>query len=120
MLWDYLAHEKRKAAAQGRPALRRLRARNTLILVALMTAPLSAGMWVLLLLWAKVTDVTPTEPGQLMLEAAFTYPLMALAGLLIGVTLYRRCMPTGALVCAALPLVCVPVYLFGLLQWLLE
>lgn len=90
-----------------------LRARNAILFSAAAIAPLTAFMWIaILLLWDNVGD-----PPYLMTRSAFIYPLAAIGAAMAGLPLHRRGHFFAASFLAVLPLLAIVVFVASAISW---
>ena len=112
-MFEHFREELRDAAKGDPKAEEALRARNVILVTAAAIAPLTALMWiVILLLWDNVGD-----PPDLMYDAALLYPVLAVAAAMISMPLHRRRRFFLASLTSALPLLAVAAYLGGAIAW---
>lgn len=113
MLFKHFKEELKDAETKGWRAEGRLVARNCIIAAAAAFCPLGVLMAVLVLVLARYIDGMPWIMGQ----TAFYYPLSAIAGIGLGIWLMNKGYYTGAVICATLPFVWVPVFLIAAGYW---
>ncbi|MEQ8603565.1 MAG: hypothetical protein RIB45_09610 [Marivibrio sp.] len=112
-MFNHFREELRDAAKGERKAEEALRARNVILIAAAAIAPLTALMWIaLLLLWDNVGD-----PPGLMYDAALLYPVLAVGAAMISMPLHRRGRFFLSCLISALPLLCVLAYLGAAVAW---
>jgi len=112
-MFNHFREELRDAARGDAKAEEALRARNVILIAAAAIAPLTAFMWIaILLLWDNVGD-----PPALMYDAALLYPVLAIGAAMISMPLHRRGRYFFSSLISALPLLCVAAYLGGAVAW---
>jgi len=109
----HFREELRDAAKQAPQKEERLRARNVILICAAIIAPLTALMWIaILLLWDNVGD-----PPGLMFDMALLYPVFSVGAALVSMSLHKRHYLFGASMMSALPMLFVIAYLVALVGW---
>ncbi len=112
-MFNHFREELRDARRDDPKLEERLRARNVILLAAAAIAPVTALMWIaILLLWDNVGD-----PPALMTDAALLYPILSVAGVMLALQLHKRGYLFGASLLAALPMLAILTYLASAGAW---
>lgn len=112
-MFNHFREELRDARDKDPRLEEHIRARNVILVSAAAIAPLTALMWIaILLLWDNVA-----EPPALMYDAALFYPLLSLAAMMLALPLHKRAHYFGAGLVAALPMLCVMAFLVSAFDW---
>ncbi|MBP5857042.1 hypothetical protein KAJ83_08480 [Marivibrio halodurans] len=114
-MFNHFKQELRDARKADPRVEEQLRARNVILVCAAAIAPLTALMWIaILLLWDNVGD-----PPSMMTDAGLLYPVLSLAGATLAMPLHKRRHYFGASLIAALPLLAVVAFLVSAVRWAL-
>ncbi|MCR9221379.1 MAG: hypothetical protein NXI21_14230 [Alphaproteobacteria bacterium] len=112
-MFEHFREELRDARRADPKREEALRARNVILASAAAIAPLTALMWIaILLLWDHVGD-----PPGLMTDAALLYPVLSVAGAMLAMPLHKRGRYFSAGLIAAAPLLAVLAYLGAAVRW---
>ena len=112
-MFNHFREELRDARKNDPRLEENIRARNVILVCAAAIAPLTALMWiVILLLWDNVA-----EPPGLMYDGASFYPVLSLAAMMLALPMHKRRQYFGAGLVAILPLLCVLLYIGAAIHW---
>ncbi len=100
-MWRYLREEAKDAGKTDLKEEEKLRCRNAILVCVALLCPLTAGMGTIVLL---VWDRYGNEMPGFMANAAYLYPVCAIAGLLLSLLFHKEEYYTLAAVVAMAPI----------------
>lgn len=113
-MWKHLTREASRAGEWDLVEEERLRARNAILVCAAALCPITAILGVsVLLLWDSYRDALP----GFMASAAYLYPILGIAGIMLGLYLHKQEQYTLAAALAMAPFL-MAIAFFGVwINW---